>query len=160
MILNKEQIMEIIPHRDPFLLIDEVTELDVGKSIRAIKYVRPEEYYFEGHFPQEKVMPGVLIIEAMAQAGAVAILSMEEHKNKIAYFGGIPALSLALLRQSCFHCSSLSVAAAFSSLRSYQPPNPSVNTDAATPRRSACCSQEASRRSPRLATHSRAARLA
>jgi 3-hydroxyacyl-[acyl-carrier-protein] dehydratase len=89
MILNKEQIKEIIPHRDPFLLIDEVTELEVGKSIRAIKYVRPEEYYFEGHFPQEKVMPGVLIIEAMAQAGAVAILSMEEHKNKIAYFGGI-----------------------------------------------------------------------
>jgi len=89
MILNKEQIKEIIPHRDPFLLIDEVVELEVGKSITAIKYVREEEYYFEGHFPQEKVMPGVLIIEALAQAGAVAILSMEEHKKKIAYFGGI-----------------------------------------------------------------------
>jgi 3-hydroxyacyl-[acyl-carrier-protein] dehydratase len=89
MLLNKEQIKEIIPHRDPFLLIDEVVELNVGKSITAIKYVRAEEYYFEGHFPQEKVMPGVLIIEALAQAGAVAILSMDEHKKKIAYFGGI-----------------------------------------------------------------------
>lgn len=89
MILDKEQIKDIIPHRDPFLLIDEVIALDVGKSITAIKYVREEEYYFQGHFPQEKVMPGVLIIEALAQAGAVAILSMEEHKKKIAYFGGI-----------------------------------------------------------------------
>lgn len=89
MILNKEEIKEIIPHRDPFLLIDEVVELEVGKSITAIKYVNEKEYYFEGHFPQEKIMPGVLIIEALAQAGAVAILSMEEHKNKIAYFGGI-----------------------------------------------------------------------
>lgn len=89
MILDKDQIKEIIPHRDPFLLIDEVVALDVGKSITAIKYVREEEYYFQGHFPQEKVMPGVLIIEALAQAGAVAILSMEEHKKKIAYFGGI-----------------------------------------------------------------------
>lgn len=89
MILNREQIKEIIPHRDPFLLIDEVVEMETGKRIVAMKYVREDEYYFQGHFPQEKVMPGVLIIESLAQAGAVAILSMEEHRGKIAYFGGI-----------------------------------------------------------------------
>ncbi len=87
--LNREQIMEILPHRDPFLLIDEVEELEMGKRIVAIKHVKEEEYYFKGHFPQEPVMPGVLIVEALAQAGAVVILSMEEHKGKIAYFGGI-----------------------------------------------------------------------
>jgi len=87
--LNKEQIKEIIPHRDPFLLIDEIVEMEAGKRAVALKYVKADEYYFRGHFPQEKVMPGVLIIEALAQAGAVAILSMEEHRGKIAYFGGI-----------------------------------------------------------------------
>ena len=87
--LNKEEIKKIIPHREPFLLIDKVTDMDEGKSITAIKYVDEKEYYFEGHFPEEKIMPGVLIIEALAQAGAVAILSMKEHKGKIAYFGGI-----------------------------------------------------------------------
>ena len=89
MLLNKEQIKEIIPHRDPFLLIDEITEMEEGKRVVAVKYVKEEEYYFQGHFPQEKVMPGVLIVEALAQSGAVAILSMAEHKGKIAYFGGI-----------------------------------------------------------------------
>lgn len=87
--MNREQIMEIIPHRDPFLLIDEIEEMEEGKSITAIKYVKESEYYFQGHFPNEKVMPGVLIVEALAQAGAVAILSMPEHRGKIAYFGGI-----------------------------------------------------------------------
>ena len=87
--MNKEQIKEIIPHREPFLLVDEVLEMEPGKRITALKYVKAEEYYFEGHFPQEKVMPGVLQIEALAQAGAVAILSMPEYKGKIAYFGGI-----------------------------------------------------------------------
>jgi len=99
MLLNREQIMEIIPHRDPFLLIDEVVSMEEGKSIIAIKYVNENEYYFQGHFPQEKVMPGVLIVEALAQAGAVAILSMPEHRGKIAYFGGIKE---AKFRQKVF----------------------------------------------------------
>jgi 3-hydroxyacyl-[acyl-carrier-protein] dehydratase len=89
MIMNKDDIQQIIPHRPPFLLIDEVVEMVDGESITAVKYVREEEYYFQGHFPQEKVMPGVLIVEAIAQAGAVAILSMEKNRGKIAYFGGI-----------------------------------------------------------------------
>lgn len=89
MILNKEQIKEIIPHREPFLLIDEILEMEEGKKVVAIKHVSADEYYFQGHFPQEKVMPGVLIVEALAQAGAAAILSMEANKGKIAYFGGI-----------------------------------------------------------------------
>jgi 3-hydroxyacyl-[acyl-carrier-protein] dehydratase len=87
--LNREQIMEIIPHRDPFLLIDEIIELEPGKRVVAIKHVREEEYYFKGHFPQEKVMPGVLLIEALAQAGAVGVLSLPENEGKLAYFGGI-----------------------------------------------------------------------
>ncbi len=89
MLYNKKEIENIIPHRDPFLLIDEVESMESGKSIVAIKNVNAAEYYFKGHFPQEKVMPGVLIIEALAQAGAVAILSMDANKGKIAYFGGI-----------------------------------------------------------------------
>ena len=87
--MDKEQIKAIIPHREPFLLVDEVVELEEGKHIVALKYVKAEEYYFEGHFPNEKVMPGVLQIEALAQAGAVVILSMPEYKGKTAYFGGI-----------------------------------------------------------------------
>lgn len=87
--MNQDQIKEIIPHREPFLLIDEVEEMVLGESVTAIKYVKESEYYFAGHFPQEKVMPGVLIVESLAQAGAVAILSMPENKGKIAYFGGI-----------------------------------------------------------------------
>lgn len=87
--LDIKEIMEILPHRPPFLLIDRVEEIIDGKSIRAIKNVTMNEPYFVGHFPQEPVMPGVLQIEALAQAGAVAILSMEEFKGKIAYFGAI-----------------------------------------------------------------------
>ena len=88
-LLNKEQIKEIIPHREPFLLVDEVLEMEEGQRIVAIKHVKESEYYFEGHFPMEKVMPGVLQIEALAQAGAVAVLSMPEHRGKMVYFGGI-----------------------------------------------------------------------
>ncbi|MBQ3963912.1 MAG: 3-hydroxyacyl-ACP dehydratase FabZ [Firmicutes bacterium] len=89
MLMNKEDIKKIIPHREPFLLVDEVLELEPGKSITAVKHVSPDEYYFQGHFPQEPVMPGVLIVETLAQAGAIAVLSMEDHKGKTAYFGGI-----------------------------------------------------------------------
>jgi 3-hydroxyacyl-[acyl-carrier-protein] dehydratase len=87
--LTVKEIMEIIPHRYPFLLLDKVEEINPGKSVTAYKNVTMNEYFFQGHFPQEPVMPGVLIIEALAQAGAVALLSLDEYKGKIAYFGGI-----------------------------------------------------------------------
>ncbi|PKM93838.1 MAG: 3-hydroxyacyl-[acyl-carrier-protein] dehydratase FabZ [Firmicutes bacterium HGW-Firmicutes-1] len=87
--LTINEIKNIIPHRAPFLLIDKVEELIPGERATAYKNVTFNEYFFEGHFPQEPVMPGVLIIEALAQTGAVAILSLEELKGKIAYFGGI-----------------------------------------------------------------------
>lgn len=89
-LMDRNQIMEIIPHRDPFLLIDEIESMDEENgTITAIKYVRESEYYFEGHFPQKKVMPGVLIVEALAQTGAVAILSRDKFRGKLAFFGGI-----------------------------------------------------------------------
>lgn len=88
-LLNTTQIMEIIPHRQPFLLLDTVEELEPGKRVLARKCVSYNEPYFAGHFPKEPVMPGVLIVEAMAQAGAVAVLSMPDMKGKTAYFAGI-----------------------------------------------------------------------
>ncbi len=87
--LYSQDIKAILPHRYPFLLIDRVIEIEEGKRVVAIKNVTNNEAFFNGHFPQEPVMPGVLIIEAMAQAGAVALLSLEQFKGKIAYFGGI-----------------------------------------------------------------------
>ena len=84
-----KEIMEILPHRQPFLLIDRVEVTEQGKKATGYKAVSYNEPYFAGHFPQEPVMPGVLIMEAMAQVGAVMILSEEENKGKIAYFGGI-----------------------------------------------------------------------
>ena len=89
MILNSNQIQEIIPHRYRFLLIDKIIELVPGDYAVAIKNVTANEHYFSGHFPQEHVMPGVLIVEALAQAGAVTILTLEENKGKLAYFAGI-----------------------------------------------------------------------
>ena len=88
-LLNTKQIMEIIPHRQPFLLLDTIEELEPGVRAVGKKCVSYNEPYFAGHFPKEPVMPGVLIIEAMAQAGAVAILSEPENKGKTAYFAGI-----------------------------------------------------------------------
>ena len=90
--LNKEEIEKIIPQRDPFLMIDEVEEYVPGESAIAYKYVNENEWYFKGHFPGNPIMPGVLITEALAQTGAVAILSMEENKGKNALFGGIDKL--------------------------------------------------------------------
>jgi len=87
--MDIKEIMSILPHRPPFLLIDRIEELIGGEKVIAIKNVTMNEPFFQGHFPGEPVMPGVLIIEAMAQAGAVAILSMEEYQGKTAYFGGI-----------------------------------------------------------------------
>lgn len=87
--LNKEEIKEIIPQRDPFLMIDEVEEYVPGESCVAYKNVEKNEWYFKGHFPDNPIMPGVLITESLAQAGAVAILSVPENKGKNALFGGI-----------------------------------------------------------------------
>ena len=87
--LGIKEIQEIIPHRHPFLLIDRIEELEPGKRAVGYKCVTFHEPYFQGHFPQEPVVPGVLIVEALAQTGAVAILSMEENKGKVAYFGGM-----------------------------------------------------------------------
>ena len=87
--MDIKEIMNILPHRHPFLLIDRVLEMEEGKKCVALKNVTMNEPFFQGHFPQRPVMPGVLIIEALAQTGAVAMLSMEEFKSKIAFFGGI-----------------------------------------------------------------------
>ncbi|MEG0328169.1 MAG: 3-hydroxyacyl-ACP dehydratase FabZ [Erysipelothrix sp.] len=86
--LNSNEIQQIIPHRYPFLLVDRVLEMD-ETSITAIKNVSVNEMQFMGHFPEKHVMPGVLITEALAQAGAIVLLSKEENKGKIAYFVGI-----------------------------------------------------------------------
>ena len=92
MMLDKEEIKKIIPQREPFLMIDEVEEYIPGESAIAYKHVDENEYYFQGHFPGNPIMPGVLIVESLAQTGAVAILSMEENKGKNALFGGIDKL--------------------------------------------------------------------
>lgn len=89
MILNSNQIQEIIPHRYPFLLVDKVIDLEPGKKATGIKCVSANEMHFIGHFPQEHVMPGVLIIESMAQVGAVVMLTKEGNQGQILYFGGI-----------------------------------------------------------------------
>lgn len=87
--LDITQIQEIIPHRYPFLLVDKIVELELGKRAVGIKNVTINEPFFQGHFPGYPVMPGVLIVEALAQVGAVAMLSMEEHQGKIGLFAGI-----------------------------------------------------------------------
>lgn len=88
-IFDSNQIQEIIPHRYPFQLVDKIVEFEPGKRAKGIKCVSVNELFFCGHFPQKHVMPGVLLIEALAQVGAIAILTVEENKGKIAFFGGI-----------------------------------------------------------------------
>ncbi|MFT4107627.1 MAG: 3-hydroxyacyl-ACP dehydratase FabZ [Lacrimispora sp.] len=87
--LGIKEIQEIIPHRHPFLLVDYIEEFEPGVKATGYKCVTYDESFFKGHFPQEPVMPGVLILEALAQVGAVSMLSLEENKGKVAYFGGI-----------------------------------------------------------------------
>ena len=89
MLYNKEQIKELIPHRDRFLLIDEIEELEPGKRVVAYKNMTPDEFWFKGHFPDYPVVPGVLMVEMMAQAGCAAMLALPENKGKIGFFGGI-----------------------------------------------------------------------
>ena len=86
---GRATIESILPHRDPFLLLDEVTELEPGKRVVARREVRADDFWVPGHFPERAVMPGVLIVEAMAQAGAVAVLVEEQNRGKIAFFAGI-----------------------------------------------------------------------
>jgi len=97
--LKIDQIREILPHRYPFLLVDRITELEPGKRAVGIKSVSANEEFFQGHFPQFPIMPGVLIIEAMAQVGGVILLAMEEYKGKLAIFAGVDK---AKFRQSVF----------------------------------------------------------
>ncbi|GIO25266.1 3-hydroxyacyl-ACP dehydratase FabZ [Oceanobacillus sp. J11TS1] len=87
--MDIQQIKEVIPHRYPFLLVDQVKEIEEGKKVTAIKNVTANEPFFPGHFPDYPVMPGVLILEALAQTGAIAVLNMEANKGKIGFLAGV-----------------------------------------------------------------------
>lgn len=94
MTLDIEAIQEIIPHRYPFLLVDRIVELETGKKAVGIKNVSANEPFFQGHFPQYKVMPGVLIVEALAQVGAIIVLGMPENRGRLAFFAGIDKMRI------------------------------------------------------------------
>lgn len=87
--MDIQQIKEVIPHRYPFLLVDKVLEMEEGKRVVAIKNVTANEPFFQGHFPDYPVMPGVLIVEALAQVGAIGVLHMEANKGKIGFLAGL-----------------------------------------------------------------------
>ncbi|MCJ8007941.1 3-hydroxyacyl-ACP dehydratase FabZ [Lederbergia wuyishanensis] len=87
--LDVQQIKEIIPHRYPFLLVDKIVEMEEGKKVVGIKNVSANEEFFNGHFPDYPVMPGVLIVEALAQVGAVVMLKKEENRGKIGFLAGL-----------------------------------------------------------------------
>lgn len=87
--MDREEIKKILPHREPFLFLDEVTECETGKRTKAVWHIRDDLFCFKGHFPGNPLLPGVLMAEALAQAGAVAILSDEKFKNRLAVYGGI-----------------------------------------------------------------------
>ena len=91
MLTNKE-IRDLLPHRYPFLLVDKVIELEPGKKVVAIKNVSANEPFFQGHFPEYPIMPGVLIVEALAQAAGIAVAVLEENKGKLGVFAGIDAM--------------------------------------------------------------------
>ncbi|HLS09905.1 3-hydroxyacyl-ACP dehydratase FabZ [Lentibacillus sp.] len=87
--MDIEQIKETIPHRYPFLLVDKVTEVEEGKRVVGLKNVTANEPFFQGHFPDYPVMPGVLIVEALAQTGAIGVLGIEENQGKIGFLAGL-----------------------------------------------------------------------
>ncbi len=88
-LMTQEEIKKIIPHRHPFLLIDAIEEMEEGKKVVATKYMKDDEFWFKGHFPDYPVVPGVLMLEMMAQAGAVSMLALPENKGKLGFFGGV-----------------------------------------------------------------------
>ena len=91
-LLARADIEAILPHREPFLMLDEIVELEPGRRVVARKYVADDDWYLSGHFPGNPIMPGVLIVEALAQAGAVGVLSEDENRGKLVLFGGIDKL--------------------------------------------------------------------
>ncbi|WP_213818635.1 3-hydroxyacyl-ACP dehydratase FabZ [Garciella nitratireducens] len=90
--LENKEIQKMIPHRYPFLLVDRIIEIEEGKKAVGIKNVTANEPFFQGHFPENPIMPGVLMVEALAQVGAVCVLSQQEYQGKLAVFAGVDKL--------------------------------------------------------------------